>query len=323
MAEQPLSTNTKVPTPRQYNRSRSVGLGARLRRSLFFRRNIYGILFVAPAMIFFLVFDLYPMFNGLMLSLTDYTLLKAPNFVGIQNYIDLLTNKEFQNGLIVTAWFVVGTTIPKWILSLALAMLFVREFPGRETFKVLYFTPTLLSGVVVSLVWKLLLNPDGVLTALIGPMARQPEIFWLSHAQLTPLALIAVDNWAGIPFFMIVWIAGLVGIPREFYEAALIDGAGRAQAFWNITLPLLRPTTLFIVVVTTIGSLQAFSLQFIMTRGGPSNVTTTVALLVYKYGFEYFRMGMAATMSVIMFIFIILITIVQLRGMRSEETSYT
>jgi len=323
MAEQPLSTNTKVPTPRQYDRSRSVGLGARLRRSLFFRRNIYGILFVAPAMIFFLVFDLYPMFNGLMLSLTDYTLLKAPNFVGIQNYIDLLTNKEFQNGLIVTAWFVVGTTIPKWILSLALAMLFVREFPGRETFKVLYFTPTLLSGVVVSLVWKLLLNPDGVLTALIGPMARQPEIFWLSHAQLTPLALIAVDNWAGIPFFMIVWIAGLVGIPREFYEAALIDGAGRAQAFWNITLPLLRPTTLFIVVVTTIGSLQAFSLQFIMTRGGPSNVTTTVALLVYKYGFEYFRMGMAATMSVIMFIFIILITIVQLRGMRSEETSYT
>ena len=323
MAEQPLSTNTKVPTPRQYDRSRSVGLGARLRRSLFFRRNIYGILFVAPAMIFFLVFDLYPMFNGLMLSLTDYTLLKAPNFVGIQNYIDLLTNKEFQNGLLVTAWFVVGTTIPKWILSLALAMLFVREFPGRETFKVLYFTPTLLSGVVVSLVWKLLLNPDGVLTALIGPMAHQPEIFWLSHAQLTPLALIAVDNWAGIPFFMIVWIAGLVGIPREFYEAALIDGAGRAQAFWNITLPLLRPTTLFIVVVTTIGSLQAFSLQFIMTRGGPSNVTTTVALLVYKYGFEYFRMGMAATMSVIMFIFIILITIVQLRGMRSEETSYT
>ena len=323
MAEKPLSTNLKAPKPNQSARNRQVGLGTAIRRSLFFRRNIYGILFVAPAMLFFLIFSIYPMINGLLLSMTDYTLLKPPNFVGFQNYVDLLSNKEFQNGLIVTALFVVGTTIPKWILSLGLAMLFVRQFWGRETFKVLYFTPTLLSGVVVSLVWKLLLHADGVLTALIGPLANQPEIFWLSHAKLTPLALIVVDDWAGIPFFMIVWIAGLVGIPREFYEAALIDGAGRAQAFWNITIPLLRPTTLFVVVVTSIASLQAFSLQYIMTKGGPSNVTTTVALLVYKYGFEYFKMGMAATMSVIMFVVIILITIVQIRSVRSEETSYT
>ena len=323
MAEQPLSTNTQAPTPKQSARARPSGWGIAIRRTLFFRRSIYGMLFVAPAMIFFLVFDLYPMVNGLLLSLTDYTLLKAPVFVGFQNYVDLLSNKEFQNGLLVTALFVLGTTIPKWILSLGLAMLFVRQFWGRETFKVLYFTPTLLSGVIVSLVWKLLLNANGVMTALIGPLARQPEIFWLASSKLTPLALIVVDDWAGIPFFMIVWIAGLVGIPREFYEAALIDGAGRAQAFWNITIPLLRPTTLFVVVVTTIASLQAFSLQYIMTRGGPSNVTTTVALLVYKYGFEYFRMGMAATMSVIMFLVIIVITLVQIRGMRSEETSYT
>ncbi|MCX6050068.1 MAG: sugar ABC transporter permease [Chloroflexi bacterium] len=321
MAEKPLSTNSTMT--HQPARPRQVSFGTMIRRSLFFRRSIYGFLFVAPAMLFFLIFSIYPMVNGLLLSVTDYTLLKAPNFVGMQNYIDLLTNKEFQNGLIVTALFVLGTTIPKWIVSLGLAMLFVREFWGREAFKVLYFTPTLLSGVVVSLVWKLLLNPGGVMTALVGPLVHLPEIFWLSHAKLTPLALIAVDDWAGIPFFMIVWIAGLVGIPREFYEAALIDGAGRAQIFWNVTLPLLRPTTMFVIVTTTIASLQAFSLQFIMTKGGPSNVTTTVALLVYKYGFEYFKMGMAATMSVIMFLFIIVITIAQIRGMRSDETSYT
>ena len=187
----------------------------------------------------------------------------------------------------------------------------------------LYFTPTLLSGVVVSLVWKLIFNANGLATALIGPYAKQPEIFWLASSTLTPLALIMVDNWAGIPFFMIVWIAGLVGIPKEFYEAAIIDGAGRWQAFWHVTLPLLRPTTLFVVVVSTIAALQAFSLQFIMTRGGPSNVTTTVALLVYKYGFEYFKMGVAAAMSVIMFIAIIAITLFQIRSVRSEETSYT
>ncbi|MBV7335216.1 sugar ABC transporter permease [Chloroflexi bacterium TSY] len=294
-----------------------------LRRNLLFRRNIYGILFVAPAMLFFAVFNLYPMINGFYLSLTDYTLLKPPVFVGFKNFIDLASNKEFLNALWVTLIFVLGTTVPKWILSLGLAMLFVRSFWGREVFKVLYFTPVLLSGVVVSLVWKLLLHANGLASALITPWTSQSEIFWLSHARLTPLALIVVDDWAGIPFFMIIWIAGLVGIPREFYEAALIDGAGRWQGFWNITLPLLRPTTLFVVVVSTIASLQAFSLQFIMTKGGPSNVTTTIALLAYNYGFSYFRMGVASAMSVVMFVVIIIITVIQIRGVRSEETSYT
>lgn len=317
MAGQQLSVNS------QPLRRRPSGLGVRFKRNLIFRRSIYGILFVAPAMLFFLIFNLYPMVNGFYMSLTEYTLLRPPVWIGFDNYIGLLENKEFLNGLWVTFIFVLGTTVPKWILSLTLALLFVRTFWGREFFKVLYFTPTLLSGVVVSLVWKLIFHANGLATALIGPYTKQAEIFWLASSALTPLALIMVDNWAGIPFFMIVWIAGLVGIPKEFYEAALIDGAGRWQAFRHVTLPLLRPTTLFVVVVSTIGALQAFSLQFIMTRGGPSNVTTTVALLVYKYGFEYFKMGVAAAMSVIMFLAIIAITILQIRGVRSEETSYT
>jgi multiple sugar transport system permease protein len=318
MAGHSLSTNAQPPS-----RSRSGGIGRLIRRHLFFRRSIYGILFVAPAMLFFLIFNLYPMVTGFYLSLTDFTLLKPPVFIGFDNFIGLLENQEFLNALWVTLVFVIGTTVPKWILSLALALLFIQEFWGRETLKALYFTPTLLSGVVVSLVWKLIFNANGLASALITPYTEIKEIFWLASSTLTPLVLIFIDNWAGIPFFMIVWIAGLVGIPKEFYEAALIDGAGRWRAFWHVTLPLLRPTTLFVVVISTIGALQAFSLQFIMTRGGPSNVTTTVALLVYKYGFEYFRMGVAAAMSVIMFVVIILLTIIQIRGVRSEETSYT
>ncbi len=318
MTGQPLSMNPKVNVHRDL-----ASVAVRFRRNLLFRRSIYGILFVAPAMLFFLIFNLYPMGHGFYMSLTEYTLLRPPVWIGFENYIDLFDNKEFLNGMKVTLLFVLGTTVPKWIFSLLLALLFVRQFWGRELFKVLYFTPTLLSGVVVSLVWKLIFNANGLATALIGPYTNQPEIFWLASSTLTPLALIMVDNWAGIPFFMIVWIAGLVGIPKEFYEAAIIDGAGRWQAFWHVTLPLLRPTTLFVVVVSTIGALQAFSLQFIMTRGGPSNVTTTVALLVYKYGFEYFKMGVAAAMSVIMFIAIIAITLFQIRSVRSEETSYT
>jgi multiple sugar transport system permease protein len=300
-----------------------VGIRTVIRRSLIFRRGIYGLLFVAPAMLFFLVFSLYPMVNGLYLSLTEYTLLKPPRFIGLDNFIGLTRNKEFINGLRVTGTFVLGTTIPKWAISLALALLFLRPFRGRDTFKVLYFTPTLLSGVVISLVWKLLFDPNGLASMLARPFLHKGDIFWLADPNLTPMALIVVDNWAGIPFFMIIWIAGLVGIPREFYEAALIDGANRWQAFWHITLPLLRPTTLFVIVVSTIGSFQAFSLQYIMTRGGPSNLTTTIALLVYNYGFNYFKMGVAAAMSVFMFVVIIIITLLQIRSVRAEETSYT
>ncbi|MDE0671687.1 MAG: sugar ABC transporter permease [Caldilineaceae bacterium SB0662_bin_9] len=294
-----------------------------IQREFLYRRRVYGVLFVAPAMLFFLVFSLYPTLNGFYLSLTEYTLLKPPVFVGFENYTKLAGNDQFQNGVKVTLWFLLGTTVPKWILSLALAMLFLAPFRGREFFKTLYFTPTLLSAVVVSLVWKLLLDPNGVISALAKPITRDPDTLWLSDRILTPISLIFVDDWAGIPFFMIIWIAGLVGIPRVFYEAALIDGTTRWQAFLHVTLPLLRPTILFVVVISTINSFQSFALQYVMTRGGPSDLTTTIALLVYNYGFNYFRMGQAAAMSVFMFFVIILITLIYIRSVRAEETSYT
>lgn len=294
-----------------------------IQREFLYRRRVYGVLFVAPAMLFFLVFSLYPTLNGFYLSLTEYTLLKPPEFVGFENYTKLAGNDQFQNGVKVTLWFLLGTTVPKWILSLALAMLFLAPFRGREFFKTLYFTPTLLSAVVVSLVWKLLLDPNGVMSALAKPITRDPDTLWLSDRILTPISLIFVDDWAGIPFFMIIWIAGLVGIPRVFYEAALIDGTTRWQAFLHVTLPLLRPTILFVVVISTINSFQSFALQYVMTRGGPSDLTTTIALLVYNYGFNYFRMGQAAAMSVFMFFVIILITLIYIRSVRAEETSYT
>lgn len=294
-----------------------------MQREFLYRRRVYGVLFVAPAMLFFLVFSLYPTLNGFYLSLTEYTLLKPPEFVGFENYTKLAGNDQFQNGVKVTLWFLLGTTVPKWILSLALAMLFLAPFRGREFFKTLYFTPTLLSAVVVSLVWKLLLDPNGVMSALAKPITGDPDTLWLSDRILTPISLIFVDDWAGIPFFMIIWIAGLVGIPRVFYEAALIDGTTRWQAFLHVTLPLLRPTILFVVVISTINSFQSFALQYVMTRGGPSDLTTTIALLIYNYGFNYFRMGQAAAMSVFMFFVIILITLIYIRSVRAEETSYT
>jgi multiple sugar transport system permease protein len=301
---------------------RFASLRKRAYRDLVFRRSIYGMMFVLPALLFFLAFNLYPTINGFYLSLTEYSLLKPPRWVGLANYAALPSDNLFRQALGVSAVFVVGSVLPKALLSLLVALLFTRSFRGREWFKALYFTPTLLSGVVVSLVWRLLADPQGLLNSVLAPLTHGKQLFWLAHAQLSPALVIGVDNWAGIPFYMMIWIAGLVGIPREFYEAAIIDGAGRTQAFLHVTLPLLKPTALFVLVISSIGAFQAFTLQYVMTKGGPNNQTTTIALLVYKYAFNYYRMGSAAAVSVIMFFFIIILTVVQLRLVRSEQTSY-
>lgn len=286
------------------------------------RRGLYGFLFVAPALVFFLVFNLYPTVNGFYLSLTEYSLLKPPRWIGLENYTALFGDALFRQGLGVTAIYVIFTVLPKAALSLLVALVFIRWFRGREFFKTVYFTPALLSGVVISLVWKLLADPRGLLNVVLSPLTGGRQLFWLADAHLSPALLIGIDNWAGIPFYMMIWIAGLVGVPPEFYEAAVIDGAGRLQTFFRITLPLLRPAALFVLVNSSIGAFQAFTLQYVMTRGGPNNHTTTVALLVYKYAFNFYRMGSAAAVSVIMFVIIILLTMIQLRLVRSEETSY-
>lgn len=291
-------------------------------RDLVFRRSIYGIMFVAPALLFFLAFNLYPTINGFYLSLTEYSLLKPPRWIGFANYTAMADDALFRQALGVTAVFVVGSVVPKTILSLLIALVFIGNFRGREWFKTLYFTPTLLSGVVISLVWKLLADPQGLLNVVLSPFTHGQKLFWLADSRLSPALIITVDNWAGIPFYMMIWIAGLVGIPREFYEAALIDGGGRVQAFFNVTLPLLKPTALFVLVISSISAFQAFTLQYVMTRGGPNNHTTTIALLVYKYAFNFYRMGAAAAVSVVMFFIIIVLTIIQVRWIRSEETSY-
>ncbi|MEZ4864816.1 MAG: sugar ABC transporter permease [Caldilineaceae bacterium] len=293
------------------------------RRRFRFRREYYGLLFVLPAMLFFLIFSIYPMFSGLYYSLTRFTLLKPPVFVGLDNFTKLLADKQFQNAALVTFAFVVGTTVPQWILSLGLALLFRGNFRFKQAYKVLFFTPALLSGVVVSLVWKLLFDPRGLINVLIEPLAGTREVFWLGTSALAPYALMIVANWAEFGYLMLIWLAGLVSIPREFYDAAAIDGANRWQNFRHITLPLLKPTTVFVMVTTLIGTFQAFNLQFVMTEGGPKDSTTTMALLVYKNGFQYFKMGEAAAISVFMFLIIITITLLQVRIMRAEEVSYS
>ena len=190
-----------------------------------------------PAVIFFLIFFFYPIVIGFGLSLTDFTLLKPPVWVGLQNYQDLLNDRLFLKSLNVTIGFVLGSTVPVWFISLAMAVLFFQRFPGRELMKVLFFTPLLPSVVVVSVIWKLLLHPSGILSTVIGPIVGQMPIKWLFDLQLSPIMSVVVHDWHIAPFYMIIWLSGLTAIPPELRDAARVDGANALQSSCALSCP--------------------------------------------------------------------------------------
>jgi multiple sugar transport system permease protein len=163
-------------------------------------------------------------------------------------------------------------------------------------------------------VWRMLLHPNGVMTWLAGAWQGVTEIPWLTSPLLAPFAMIFVHDWSVVPFFMLIWLAGIAGISSELREAAHIDGASAWRTFWHIDLPSLRGTAVLVAALSSINAFQTFTLQYVITPdpGGPANATLVLGLLVLKYGFQYFRMGDAAAVSVVMFATILLVTAIQL-----------
>lgn len=287
------------------------------------RRQYWGLLFVLPAVIFFVVFYLVPIITGVYYSLTDFTLLKPPVYVGLQNYQDLLKDRLFIKSITVTLGYVAGTTIPSFIISLLAAIVFYQKFKGREILKVFFFSPVLPSLIVVAIVWRILLQPGGVLTQVLRPLTGAAEINWLDNPTLSPIAMIIISNWTVIPFYMLIWLAGLTNIPTELRQAALVDGANRFQSLIRVELPLLRPTAVFIAAISTINAFQGFTLQYAISpgKGGPIDVNTTMGLLIWKYGFQYYRMGDASAVSMVLFALIMIVVSVQLWLSRNNQYS--
>jgi multiple sugar transport system permease protein len=287
------------------------------------QRQRWGLYFVLPTVIFFAIFFLYPILAGIYYSLTDFTLLRPPTFVGLQNFEDLLKDRLFLKSISVTLGYVAGSTFPVWVLSLFAAVVFFEKFPGREFLKMLFFTPVLPSLVVVATIWIVLVNPNGLLTAVLRPFLGLAEIKWLTDPKLSPITMILIHDWSAIPFYMLIWLAGLTGIPVDLRDAARVDGANRLQTFLRVELPLLRPTAVFIASISMINAFQAFTLQFTLSpgRGGPVDVNTTMGLLIWKYGFQYYRMGDAAAISVVLFAMIMIVTGFQLVLSRGDRFS--
>jgi multiple sugar transport system permease protein len=274
---------------------------------------------LSPWILTFLVFVAYPFGFSFILSFFDYSPLAPDNarFVGGANYAEALRDPLFWKALGNTLLFVFGTIPFTTGLALLLALALDRAFPGRALFRAGFFLPTVVSIVVISLVWKGLYAPEGPLSWLVRALGGTPPSWLLDPSTALP-AIMAMDVWAASGYYMIIFLAGLKGIPTELYEAAEIEGASTWHRFLHITLPLLQPTFLFVLVVNSIRSLQIFTEVFVMTRGGPLQSTLTSVYYLYEQAFYRFRLGYASSIAYLLFALTLLLAIAQVRWLKLE-----
>lgn len=277
-----------------------------------------GLLFIFPAMFLFAVFVILPALTAFYLSFTEYDILRPARWVGLENYRRLLDDSLFHRSLrnisIYTAIYVPCMIVA----SLGLAMALNRKMPGVVVFRGIYYLPVVTSPVAASTVWMWLLNKDfGVVNQMLGYIGIDGPA-WLANSSTALYAIVIVTLWQGIGGSMIIYLAGLQGVPGELVEAARLDGASGIQVFRDVTWPMLRTTTLFVVTVTLIGAFQLFDQAYVMTQGGPGYATLTPVYHIYSSGFERLQMGYASSQALILFIVILAVTIIQLRINREE-----
>ena len=271
------------------------------------RNNNCGAYFVLPAIIGTFIFIIIPILCSFILSFTEWDLLNEIKFVGIENYKAIFTEPLFKQILINTLVFAISTTFFAVIIPLIIASVLNSKLKGSEWFKTIYFIPFITPAVVIAIVWSWIFDPNcGFINSLF-----KTNLEWLFDTHLAMPVLIFVSVWKLIGYNIILFLTGFATIPSNLYEAAKIDGANFTDSFFNITIPLLKPTTLFVTIVTTISSFQVFDLIYVMTEGGPNNSTSVIVYSIYKYAFEYFDIGKACALAYILFVVIFILALVQ------------
>ena len=279
------------------------------------RQNLLGYLWISPWLLGFVIFTAGPMIASLVLSFTNYRIINVPKWAGLGNYVYALTKDElFWPSLGITFYYML-IAVPTGLLgSLLLAMLLNQRVRGESIFRTLFYLPSLTPAAAAALLWAWLLHAEvglvNYLLSLIG--IKGPP--WLGSVRWAMPAIILITLWTSMGGGrMIIFLAGLQGVPQELYEAAEIDGAGGWRKFLHITLPMISPTIFFNLVLGIIGALQDFTTAYITTKGGPGRATWFFALHIYTNAFEYFDMGYASTLAWFLFLILLVFTIIQLR----------
>jgi ABC-type sugar transport system permease subunit len=293
-----------------------------------------GYALLAPAFLLLVVFEFFPVFYGLYISSCDWRL-SCVRFVGLDNYTRAFADAEMWRSLLVTATYSLIAVPLQLSLGLALAYLLFQKIRGREAMRILFFLPYITPTVATAAVWAYLYSPDkglingalrlfgiqgprwlGEPTGIFTLLARNVNLAlpeWAAGPSLALVALIFYTTWVFIGYNITLFLAGLGNIPGQLYDAAKVDGAGGWALFRHVTLPLLSPTTYFLLIITVIGTFKAFNHIYVMTLGGPGNATTTTSIYIFQQLFEFNRYGYSAALSVILFVVILALTIAQNR----------
>ncbi|MDG4825732.1 sugar ABC transporter permease [Asanoa sp. WMMD1127] len=282
-----------------------------------------GYLFILPATAHLVLFALVPILFSLYLSFHEWTspsFLEAP-FVGFDNYVSLMSDDPFWHAMWNTAYYTVLSVPIGMAVSLALAVVVNTKLRGVNVFRAVFFLPVITSWVAVSVIWITLLSPDAGLLNYLFRLAHLPEQNWLDDPHFAMFAIVLINTWKTAGFSMVIWLAGLQAVPRELLEAASIDGAGRWRQFWHVTLPLLAPTTIFLVITGVIGGFQVFTPMYVITEGGPLGATDVAVYHIYQRAFEEFSMGYASAQAWVLFAVIFVVTLVQLWFIRRRGES--
>jgi multiple sugar transport system permease protein len=259
------------------------------------------------------IFRILPGLGSFGLSFTEWNLITAPSFVGLDNYRHMFQDPLFWKATWNTLYYV-GVTVPLVVgAALGMAVLLNKRIRGLTIFRTIYFLPVISSMVAVAVMWRWMFNPEyGLVNAGLAVLGIDGPS-WLGSSAWAMPTLILVSVWREVGFYMIILLAALQGVPRSLLEAAEIDGAGPWQRFWGVTVPMISPQILLVSIMALINMFQAFDLMYVMTDGGPQYATTNLVVYLYRQGFEYFNIGYGSAVALFLFLMILIVTLAQWR----------
>jgi len=274
-------------------------------------------LFLAPSLVLFAIFTAIPVISAFFISFTQWNLFNEVTWVGLGNYLELAKDEIFAKVLGNTAYFVLVSVPVQIVLALLCALVLNRGIKGQTFFRVVYFLPVVTSTIAAALVWAWLFNSNfGLINAALSLVGVTDLPKWMGSTRWAMPAIIIVSIWQNLGYAMVLFLAGLQNIGKDVHDAAALDGATGWDRFWHITLPLLSPTTFFVLVISIIGSFQVFELVLVMTKAGPANATNTLVYYIYQNGFQFYQMGYASAAAMVLFLIVLAFTLVQYRLQR-------
>jgi multiple sugar transport system permease protein len=274
------------------------------------REALWGYLFISPNFLIVLVFTIFPVFFSLYMSLTNWNILSQPNFIGLENYREILSDNVARQTLFNTFYFTVVSVPLNVIITLVLAVLLNQKIRGITIFRTAYYLPVISASVAISLMFMWILANNGLLNQMLTGIGLQP-VRWLTDPKIALNSVIGVTIWRGLGLNMIIFLAALQDIPHELIEAAAIDGANAVQRFIKVIVPLISPVIFFVTITSVIGSFQSFDLVYNMTHGGPGRATTVIGYYIWQQAFNYLHMGYGAALAYIVFGAILILTLIQ------------